>query len=85
MFEIEILSFSLDREPPQKVADCLSVVGRGRPLPPTQLRANSYRCTYQLPFRFNGKIAKLTYKFGPVKLTSEDHQIIQHALAKARD
>jgi hypothetical protein len=35
--------------------------------------------------RFNGKIAKLTYKFGPVKLTSEDHQIIQHALAKARD
>jgi arylsulfatase A-like enzyme len=40
---------------------------------------------YQLPFRFNGKIAKLTYKLGPVQLTSEDHQIIQHALAKARD
>jgi hypothetical protein len=40
---------------------------------------------YQLPFRFNGKIAKLTYKLGPVQLTSEDHQIIQHALAKAKD
>jgi arylsulfatase A-like enzyme len=40
---------------------------------------------YQLPFRFNGKIAKLNYKLGPVQLTSEDHQIIQHALAKARD
>jgi hypothetical protein len=40
---------------------------------------------YRLPFRFNGKIAKLTYKLGPVQLTNEDHQIIQHALAKARD
>jgi hypothetical protein len=40
---------------------------------------------YPLPFRFNGKIAKLTYKLGPVRLTSEDHQIVQHALAKARD
>jgi len=40
---------------------------------------------YQLPFRFNGKIVKLTYKLGPVQLTSKDHQIIQHALAKARD
>jgi arylsulfatase len=40
---------------------------------------------YQLPFRFTGKIAKLTYKLGPMQLTSQDHQIIQHALAKARD
>jgi arylsulfatase len=40
---------------------------------------------YQLPFRFAGKIAKLTYKLGPVQLTSQDYQIIQHALAKARD
>jgi len=40
---------------------------------------------YQLPFRFTGKIAKLTYKLGPMQLTSEDHQLIQHALAKARD
>jgi hypothetical protein len=40
---------------------------------------------YQLPFRFNGNIAKLTYKLRPVQLTSADHEIIQHALAKARD
>jgi hypothetical protein len=40
---------------------------------------------YQLPFRFTGKIAKLTYKLGPTQLTSEDHQVMQHALAKAKD
>jgi arylsulfatase A-like enzyme len=40
---------------------------------------------YQVPFRFTGKIAKLTVKLAPVQLTSEDHQVIQHALAKARD
>jgi arylsulfatase len=40
---------------------------------------------YQVPFRFSGKLDKLTFKLGPVQFTSEDHQIIQHALAKARD
>jgi arylsulfatase A-like enzyme len=40
---------------------------------------------YQVPFRFSGKLAKLTIKLGPTQLTSEDHQIIQHALAKAKD
>jgi arylsulfatase A-like enzyme len=40
---------------------------------------------YQVPFRFSGKIGKVTFKLGPTQLTSEDHQIIQHALAKARD
>jgi hypothetical protein len=40
---------------------------------------------YQVPFRFTGKLDKLTFKLGPVQLTSEDHQIIQHALAKAHD
>jgi arylsulfatase len=40
---------------------------------------------YQGSFRFNGKINKLTYKLGPVQLTSDDHNVIQHALAKARD
>ena len=40
---------------------------------------------YQVPFRFNGKIDKLTFNLGPVQLTNEDHQIIQHALARARD
>jgi hypothetical protein len=40
---------------------------------------------YQVPFRFNGRIPKLTFKLAPTQLTSDDHQIIQHALAKARD
>jgi arylsulfatase A-like enzyme len=40
---------------------------------------------YQVPFRFNGKIAKLTYKLGPVRLTSDERKVIQHALAGARD
>jgi arylsulfatase len=40
---------------------------------------------YQVPFRFTGKIAKLTYKLGPVQLTSDDHKVIQHALSNARD
>ena len=40
---------------------------------------------YQVPFRFNGKIAKLSYKLGPVRLTSDEHKVIQHALAGARD
>ena len=40
---------------------------------------------YQVPFRFNGKIDKLTFKLGPVNLTEEEHRILQHALANARD
>ena len=40
---------------------------------------------YQVPFRFTGKLDKLTFKLGPVQLTSEEHQIIQHALATAKD
>jgi hypothetical protein len=40
---------------------------------------------YQVPFRFNGTIDKLTFKLGPVQLTNEEHPIIQHALARARD
>jgi hypothetical protein len=32
-----------------------------------------------------GKIGKVTFKLGPMQLTSDDHQVIQHALAKARD
>ena len=36
-------------------------------------------------FRFTGKFAKLACKLGPTQLTSEDHQVIRHALAKARD
>jgi hypothetical protein len=40
---------------------------------------------YKIPFRFTGKLDKLTFKLGPTQLTSEDHQVIQRALAKARD
>jgi hypothetical protein len=40
---------------------------------------------YQVPFRFTGKLAKLTYKLGPVQLTSDDHRVIQHSLANARN
>jgi hypothetical protein len=40
---------------------------------------------YQVPFRFTGKLNKLTFKLGPTQLTSDDHQVIQHALAKGKD
>src|SRR6516165_3567633 len=36
---------------------------------------------YQVPFRFTGKINKMTIKLGPTQLTSNDRQVIQHALA----
>jgi len=36
---------------------------------------------YQVPFRFTGKINKLRIKLGPTQLTSNDRQVIQHALA----
>ena len=40
---------------------------------------------YQVPFRFTGKIAKLTFKLGPEQLVEEDRKVMQQALAKARD
>jgi hypothetical protein len=40
---------------------------------------------YQVPFRFNGKIDNVTFNLGPEQLTSNDHQIIKHALNNARD
>jgi arylsulfatase len=40
---------------------------------------------YQVPFRFNGKLNKLTFKLGPTQLTMDEQKTIQHALAKARD
>jgi len=41
--------------------------------------------SYKLPFRFTGKIDKLTIKLGPEQLTAEDHKVIQEGLARARD
>jgi hypothetical protein len=40
---------------------------------------------YQVPFPFNGTINNVTFKLGLVQLTSEEHQIIQHAFARAND
>ena len=40
---------------------------------------------YRIPFRFNGKLNKLTFKVGPMQLTSDEQRTIQHARANARD
>jgi hypothetical protein len=40
---------------------------------------------YQLPFRFTGTIAKLTYKLGPEQLAESDRKVMEQALAKAHD
>ena len=40
---------------------------------------------YQVPFRFTGKLDKLTYRLGPEQLTSDDHAVIQHALANSNN
>jgi hypothetical protein len=36
-------------------------------------------------FRFTGKLNKLTFELGPTQLTSDDHQLMQHPLAKGKD
>ena len=41
--------------------------------------------SYQVPFRFNGTINKLTFKLGPEQLSEEDRVKIQRALAIAYD
>jgi hypothetical protein len=40
---------------------------------------------YQVPFRFTGKIAKLTIKLGKEQLTNEDRKVLQERIAKAKD
>jgi arylsulfatase len=40
---------------------------------------------YQLPFRFTGKLDKLTFRLAPVQLTSRDQQVIRHARADANN
>jgi arylsulfatase len=40
---------------------------------------------YQVPFAFTGTLTKLTIKVGPEQLAEVDHQVIQEALARARD
>jgi len=41
--------------------------------------------SYQVPFRFTGKIDKLTFKLGPEQLTVADRKAIAERLARARD
>ena len=38
---------------------------------------------YQVPFRFTGKLDRLTLKLAPVQLSTEDHRVIRHARADA--
>ena len=40
---------------------------------------------YQVPFPFNGKIAKLTFKLGPMQLSESDQKVIKEARARASD
>jgi len=41
--------------------------------------------SYQVPFRFDGKINKLTFKLGPTQLAAEDQKKVNEAVARARD
>jgi arylsulfatase len=40
---------------------------------------------YQVPFAFDGKIEKLTFKLGPIQLTEEDKAKLVKAVAIAKD
>jgi hypothetical protein len=40
---------------------------------------------YQVPFRFNGKIDRLTFNLGPVQLAEENRRTKEEAVARARD
>jgi arylsulfatase len=40
---------------------------------------------YQVPFHFNGKIDKLTFKLGPLQLTKLDQTKMREAVAIAKD
>jgi len=41
--------------------------------------------SYKLPFKFNGRIDKLTYKIGHEQLAEDDRKVMQKALAGAHD
>jgi arylsulfatase len=40
---------------------------------------------YKVPFRFTGKINKLTFNLGPSQLSAEEKQTVKKAVAKAKD
>jgi len=41
--------------------------------------------TYDLPFRFTGKIDKLTYNLGPSQLSAEDQRKVNEAIARVNN
>jgi arylsulfatase len=41
--------------------------------------------SYELPFRFTGKIDKLTFKLGPTQMTEEEQHMAAEAIKKASD
>ncbi len=41
--------------------------------------------SYDIPFRFNGKIDKLTFKLGQSQLTAAEEQHVKEAIARAHD
>jgi arylsulfatase A-like enzyme len=41
--------------------------------------------SYDIPFRFTGKIDELTFKLGPSQLTEEDTRKVDHTIGKAHD
>jgi hypothetical protein len=40
---------------------------------------------YQVPFRFNGKINKLTFDLGPIQLSEEDQKTVAKLIGRAKD
>jgi arylsulfatase A-like enzyme len=51
----------------------------------TDLRSGVNDLDYQVPFNFNGKIAKLTFNLGPSQLDAPDTKKAAEAAAKAKD
>jgi hypothetical protein len=41
--------------------------------------------SYELPFKFTGKIDKLTFELGPSQLSPVEEKVAAHALATAHD
>jgi hypothetical protein len=40
---------------------------------------------YQVPFHFNGKLAKLTFKLGPEQLTEADRKVMHQYVIRGKD
>ena len=49
------------------------------------LRSGVNDLDYQVPFRFNGKIDKLTFNLGPSQLSEVEEKKVGEAAAKAKD